>query len=389
MAPWVIRNRVELGCVTITTDGRALWKANNVNTYRILARGQWLDQVPDVAQRPAAPLPPPFWMTPEEAGDSTARTTASSTCPSAPSRDYEHLVFQFWEHHPAEKAKLMAQATWMMWNPRVGIEGAQEAGVDSLRHWAEPLYTLPLFLLAIAGLFFVPFKCGRWRVIFLLYETAAAWVFAGTTRYRVPWDFVLALLAAAALDRLGTGRSRRGAASRLRRPSRLTVRGDRLVDERRHPLRVLLGRRRPLRRRCGRAVTEASGEIAVGEHALERRRQRLGVSGRDEQAVDPVLDDVRDAACAWRRSRPGRGRTTRSRSAAAPRTRTEARAREPRRPPPRARAARGAGPTHPMPSATRPSTSADSVPLPTRWSSAPGTRAATRRHAAASPSRFL
>ena len=29
-----------------------------------------------------------------------------------------------------------------------------------------------------------------------------AWVFAGTTRYRVPWDFVLALLAAAALSRL-------------------------------------------------------------------------------------------------------------------------------------------------------------------------------------------
>jgi hypothetical protein len=98
----------------------------------------------------------------------------------------------------------MAQATWMMWNPRVGIEGAQESGVDSLRHWAEPLYTVPLFLLAIAGLFFVPFDVRVLAVVFLLYETGAAWVFAGTTRYRVPWDFVLALLAAAALDRIGT-----------------------------------------------------------------------------------------------------------------------------------------------------------------------------------------
>jgi len=38
--------------------------------------------------------------------------------------------------------------------------------------------------------------------VFLGYETVAAWVFAGTTRYRVTWDFVLALLAAAAVDRL-------------------------------------------------------------------------------------------------------------------------------------------------------------------------------------------
>ena len=132
----------------------------------------------------------------------------------AQQKKYEHLVFQFWEHHPAEKAKLMAQATWMMWNPRVGIEGAQESGVDPLRHWAEPLYTLPLFLLAIAGLFFVPFNVRVLAVIFLLYETAAAWVFAGTTRYRVPWDFVLALLAAAALDRIGTAL----AARRRKRP---------------------------------------------------------------------------------------------------------------------------------------------------------------------------
>ena len=29
MAPWVARNKVELGCWAVTTDGRALWKANN------------------------------------------------------------------------------------------------------------------------------------------------------------------------------------------------------------------------------------------------------------------------------------------------------------------------------------------------------------------------
>jgi hypothetical protein len=35
-------------------------------------------------------------------------------------------------------------------------------------------------------------------------------VFAGTTRYRVPWDFVLALLAAAAVERFLQRRARSG-----------------------------------------------------------------------------------------------------------------------------------------------------------------------------------
>jgi hypothetical protein len=96
----------------------------------------------------------------------------------------------------------MAQATWMLWDPQVGITGAQESGVDSLRKWAEPLWAVPLFVLAIAGLFFVPAAFRALALIFAVYETLAAWVFAGTTRYRVPWDFVIALLAAAAIDRI-------------------------------------------------------------------------------------------------------------------------------------------------------------------------------------------
>jgi len=36
-------------------------------------------------------------------------------------------------------------------------------------------------------------------VLLLAYQTAVAMIFVGVTRYRVPWDFLLALLAAAAL----------------------------------------------------------------------------------------------------------------------------------------------------------------------------------------------
>jgi 4-amino-4-deoxy-L-arabinose transferase-like glycosyltransferase len=204
LAPWVIRNKVDVGCWAITTDARALWKANNVNTYRILANGGWIDQVPDIPERTGHVAD--RWRTPEEAHGIWTSPNQHHRIIDVPEcsqqRHYEHLVFQFWKHHPGEKAKLAAQATWMMWDPQQGITGAQESGVDSLRKWAEPLWVVPLYLLAIAGLFFVPLAFRVLAIVFALYETAAAWVFAGTTRYRVPWDFVLALLAAAAIDRI-------------------------------------------------------------------------------------------------------------------------------------------------------------------------------------------
>ena len=205
LAPWVIRNKVDVGCWAITTDARALWKANNLNTYRILSHGGWIDQVPDIPQRRHLHVAD-RWRTPEEARGIWISPNGHHRIVNVPEcyqqGHYEHLVFQFWEHHPAEKAKLAAQATWMLWSPQVGITGAQESGVDSVRKWVEPLYMVPLYLLAIAGLFFVPLSFRVLAIVFALYETAAAWMFAGTTRYRVPWDFVLALLAAAAIDRI-------------------------------------------------------------------------------------------------------------------------------------------------------------------------------------------
>jgi 4-amino-4-deoxy-L-arabinose transferase-like glycosyltransferase len=204
LAPWLVRNKVDVGCWAITTDARALWKANNLNTYGVLSHGGWIDQVPDIPERTGRVAD--RWRTPEEAHgiwtspDSGHRIIDVPEC--FQQGHYEHLVFQFWEHHPGAKAKLAAQATWMMWNPQLGITGAQESGVDTFRRWAEPIWAVPIFILAFAGLFFVPLPFRVLAIVFALYETAAAWVFAGTTRYRVPWDFALALLAAAAIDRI-------------------------------------------------------------------------------------------------------------------------------------------------------------------------------------------
>jgi hypothetical protein len=46
---------VVIGCATITTDTRALWKANNPATYDVLARGGWIDDVPDLPGVPPWP----------------------------------------------------------------------------------------------------------------------------------------------------------------------------------------------------------------------------------------------------------------------------------------------------------------------------------------------
>ena len=74
LAPWVVRNKVEVGCFAITTDARALWKANNLDTYDdARATGIWIDDVPDIPER--APARPTEWYTAEEAGGTT-RTTA-------------------------------------------------------------------------------------------------------------------------------------------------------------------------------------------------------------------------------------------------------------------------------------------------------------------------
>jgi hypothetical protein len=61
------------------------------------------------------------------------------------------------------------------------------------------LFVVPLYCLALAGLFLVPRAFAVLVVLLLAYQTAVAMIFVGVTRYRVPWDFLLCVLAGAAL----------------------------------------------------------------------------------------------------------------------------------------------------------------------------------------------
>jgi 4-amino-4-deoxy-L-arabinose transferase-like glycosyltransferase len=199
VAPWVVRNRVSVGCTTLTTDGRALWKANNPNTLRILEHGKWIDDVPSI------PGTPP---TPQDAGAIYAQTghvVATNEC--AQMRYYRHLAVRWMEHHPGEKAKLAGVAARMLWQPAVTrTEGRRGAGtsLDVGRRVVEPAYMILLYALGLVGLLYVPRRFAALALALLVYDTLTAMLFAGETRYRVPWDFLIALSAAAAVARVRT-----------------------------------------------------------------------------------------------------------------------------------------------------------------------------------------
>jgi hypothetical protein len=195
VAPWVVRNKIEVGCFAITTDTRALWKANNLNTYDVLKRGNWIDDVPELRGAPP-------W--PELAADLTVAypnrpPVEVDECEQM--RLYRDEVVDFWREHPGEKAKLSAQAVRMLWSPKSTIdsdEGGSGLAADA-RDTVEPVFMVVLYALAALGLLLVPRYFAALALLLLAYNTLAAMVFAGAVRYRAPWDFLPALLAAFAI----------------------------------------------------------------------------------------------------------------------------------------------------------------------------------------------
>ena len=214
VTPWVVRNKVQVGCYAITTDSRALWKANNENTRKVLDRGGWIDDVPEL------PGAPPW---PEYAADLTLAGKPTTVDECAQMRLYRDEVVDFWREHPGEKGLLAFQATRMLWNPvpRESDESGSGAA-RTARRTVEPAFVIVLYALAIAGVFVAPPHFVGLALLMLAYNTFAAMVFAGTARYRAPWDFLLAILAAFALasawERVQRRRKRHyvGAGSRAR-----------------------------------------------------------------------------------------------------------------------------------------------------------------------------
>ena len=191
VAPWVTRNRISVGCFALTTDSRALWKANNLNTYDVLARGGWIDDVPPIPGAP--PSPQDAWAIYERTGE----LVPVDECEQM--RFYRERVVEFWREHPDEKLRLAGQAARLLWQPNVlETTGRPGAGTwqDAARSIVEPAFMIVLYAFAIVGLFVLPRSFVALALLLLAYNTLVAMAFAGATRYRVPWDFLIAILAA-------------------------------------------------------------------------------------------------------------------------------------------------------------------------------------------------
>jgi 4-amino-4-deoxy-L-arabinose transferase-like glycosyltransferase len=203
VTPWMARNEASVGCFVLTTDTRALWKANNENTYETLDRGDWIDDVPE------PPNGPPW---PELAADKTLAGEPTEVDECDQQRYYRELVFDFWREQPQEKARLSAQAVRMLWSPTFSVDsddGGRGRVAELGRDVVEPAYMVAVYVLALVGAFFVSRRFLALVLLLEAYSTLAAMAFAGTVRYRAPFDFLLALLAAAAIARALEWRPRR------------------------------------------------------------------------------------------------------------------------------------------------------------------------------------
>lgn len=199
VAPWLVRNKVNVGCWTMTTDGRALWKANNPQTYHLLSSGQWIDNVASDSPRP----PEPGHLTPEEARgryDATNHRVVLHPDECLAMTFYENLAWDWVKAHPGAKARLAALSEQLFWQPHVIETASSSSNVG--KRVAEPAYMWLVYALAFVGLFFAPRAFTALALLLFAYESVFVAIFVGATRYRIAFDFVLVLLATVAVQRL-------------------------------------------------------------------------------------------------------------------------------------------------------------------------------------------
>jgi hypothetical protein len=85
----------------------------------------------------------------------------------------------------------------LLWQPNVIETGSSSSGFG--KQVAEPAYMIALYVLAAIGLFLAP-RVFVWLALALVaYQSFWAAVFVGATRYRIAFDFLLVILATAAV----------------------------------------------------------------------------------------------------------------------------------------------------------------------------------------------
>ena len=144
---------------------------------------------------------------------STGRIVPTDEC--AQMRFYRHRALTFVRDHPGQKAKLAAVAARMLWQPssRAPRAGAGAERSSTRRASGSKARTPSSSSRSPSSArSFLPRRVAALALLLLAYVTLTAMVFAGETRYRVPWDFLLAVAASAAIVELALARRLRGPA---------------------------------------------------------------------------------------------------------------------------------------------------------------------------------
>ena len=177
VAPWVVRNEVQVGCFAMTTDARALWKANNARTrYETLARGGWIDDVPDPrARRRRRRRRGRLY---EATGARSRTSTSARRCASTATRCSTSCASTPARRRGSRRTRRGCSGSRASTRPRAGAGSGTR--LDTARDWVEPVYVIPLYVLARrrAAARAAPLR-SRSRCLLLAYETLAAMVFAG------------------------------------------------------------------------------------------------------------------------------------------------------------------------------------------------------------------
>ena len=152
---------------------------------------------------PSIPGAPPNPQDAAEIYYETGRIVRTDECGQM--RFYRERALEFMREQPGEKSRLALFGAKLLWQPWVfQTEGRPGKGtwLDLGRSIAEPAFMIALYLLAAYGLTLVPRHFAVLSLALFAYQTVIAMLFVGATRYRVPFDFLLATLAAAAVVRI-------------------------------------------------------------------------------------------------------------------------------------------------------------------------------------------
>ena len=175
--------RSSVGCFTITTDAPRALEGEQPEHLRHCSRtGKWIDDVPGSAGRAAEPRGGRRHLHGRRQDD--PRSTSARQM-----RFYQHrLVASSGATIRARRRSSPRRPSRMLWDPRTTRPRATGVGrrASTPHALAQPLYTVALFVLALARRLRAPPR--RFVVLalaLLAYQTVVAMVFAGATRYRV------------------------------------------------------------------------------------------------------------------------------------------------------------------------------------------------------------